>query len=272
MQLSNRSAVVTGGGSGIGRATALRFAAEGAVVAVLDRNLEAATATADEIGNALPVACDVGDRDSVVAAFEAVEAELGEVHVLANIAGVNPAPGDASHLLFEAQAARVEEARLGQAPTTHLDYLIRMPDEGWLTMMNVHVNGTFYCTREALRIMARRNTAGSIVNCASIAALAGMGQTHYSAAKGAILGFTRGLAREVASRQIRVNVVCPGVTDTPMNDVLPDDVMARATAGIPLGRQGTSEELAAAFLFLASDESSYITGQSLSPNGGLFIG
>jgi 3-oxoacyl-[acyl-carrier protein] reductase len=167
--------------------------------------------------------------------------------------------------------ARIHQMQAGEAPTAYTDQLIHMPDEGWHRMIDVHLNGTFYCTRAALRIMSREHTAGSIVNTASIAALAGISQSHYCAAKGGILAFSRGLAREVAPRNIRVNVVCPGIIDTPMNRGIPKEIMAGVSAAIPLGRQGHAREVAAAFLYLACDDSSYLTGQWISPNGGIVI-
>jgi len=136
-------------------------------------------------------------------------------------------------------------------------------------MLAVHLNGTFYCTREALRLMSRRNR-GAIVNISSVAALAGIPVApHYGAAKAGILGFTRSMAREVASRGIRVNAICPGWIDTPMTQDLPPMMRSMAERQTPLGRFGEPREIANAALFLASDEASFVTGQWLSPNGGL---
>jgi 3-oxoacyl-[acyl-carrier protein] reductase len=271
VKLQDRVAVVTGAGSGMGRETSLLFSEEGARVVALDIRADAAEKTVSDMGRGIAVACDVSDRQQVDAAFAEVDAAFGRVDVLANIAGINPAPNDATDVLYEGLLARIEQTRAGEAPTAYTDQLIHMPDEGWHRMIDVHLNGTFYCTRAALRIMSRTGTAGSIVNTASIAALAGISQSHYCAAKGGILAFSRGLAREVAPRNIRVNVVCPGIIDTPMNAGIPPAVLAGVSAAIPLGRQGHPREVAAAFLYLASDDSSYLTGQWISPNGGIVI-
>jgi 3-oxoacyl-[acyl-carrier protein] reductase len=139
-------------------------------------------------------------------------------------------------------------------------------------MIAVHLDGMFFCTREALKLMSGKNR-GVIINISSTAGLAGQeGAPHYSAAKAGMLGFTRGLAREVASQNIRVNALSPGFIETAMSDGY-SPAFKRGTLGrIPLRRWGTAEEVAAAALFLASDEGSYFTGQCLSPNGGIFMG
>jgi 3-oxoacyl-[acyl-carrier protein] reductase len=138
-------------------------------------------------------------------------------------------------------------------------------------MIGVHLNGTFFCTREALRLMGRRNQ-GVIINMSSVAAWGLESVPHYSAAKAGILGFTRAVAREVGSRKIRVNAICPGFIDTPMTQGVSDLMRAAVVARTPLGRWAEPDEVATTALFLASDDSSFFTGQWLSPNGGLFIG
>jgi 3-oxoacyl-[acyl-carrier protein] reductase len=139
-------------------------------------------------------------------------------------------------------------------------------------MLAVHLDGTFYCTREALRLMKARGR-GVIVNMSSVAALTGLSTVpHYSAAKGGILAFTRAVAQDVASRGIRVNAICPGYIDTPMTAPASPLMKAVTLARTPLGRFGEADEVARTALFLASDDSSFFTGQWLSPNGGLFIG
>jgi 3-oxoacyl-[acyl-carrier protein] reductase len=271
VKLDGRVAVVTGAGSGMGRETSLLFAEEGAHVVALDVRGDTAEATVSDMRRGTAIHCDVSDRQQVDAAFAQVEEQLGRIDVLANIAGINPAPGDATDKLYEGMLARIDQMRAGETPTAPTDQLIHMSDEGWHRMIDVHLHGTFYCTRAALRIMTRTGTSGSIVNTASIAALAGISQSHYCAAKGGILAFSKGLAREVAPRGIRVNVVCPGVIDTPMNADIPPAIMAGLDAAIPLGRAGRPREAASVFLFLACDDSSYLTGQWISPNGGLVI-
>jgi 3-oxoacyl-[acyl-carrier protein] reductase len=146
-----------------------------------------------------------------------------------------------------------------------------MSDAGWTRMLEIHLNGAFFCARAAVKAMLEQGS-GSIINISSIAGLAGMGPIHYSTAKAGLLGFTRALAREVGGRGIRVNAICPGAIDTPMSANVPEPLLKVMIAATPLGRMGAPEEIAAAALFLASDESSYFTGQWLSPNGGIFIG
>ena len=268
-RLRDRVALVTGGGSGIGRAVALRFAAEGARVVVNDIHAEAAARTATEIGGgARAVTADVADSAQVRAMFAEVERALGGLDVLVNNAGI----GEVDPTGREAFAAKIE-TRVAEMMTgvvaTHWDITQNLSDEAWGRMLAVHLNGTFYCTREALRLMSRVNR-GAIVNISSVAGLMGIEvASHYGAAKAGILGFTRSVAREVASRGIRVNAICPGFIDTPILDPMPPVTRLIAERQTPLGRLGRPEEIAAAALFLASDEASFVTGQWLSPNGGL---
>lgn len=275
MKLENRIALVTGGGSGIGRAIALLFAEEGARVVVNDVRREAAEKTVKEMrdpgrGRAIPA--DVADSAQVKAMFAAIERELGALDVLVNNAGIAVGPGDDRAAVMKKAETRIMEIVGGQGIQTHLDITENMSDEAWRRMLAVHVDGTFFCTREALRLMSRRNR-GAIVNISSVAALMGLeAAPHYSAAKGAILSFTRAVAREVASRGIRVNAICPGYIDTPMTAGVPPLIRAATLGRTPLGRLGEPGDVAATALFLASDDSSFFTGQWLSPNGGLFTG
>jgi 3-oxoacyl-[acyl-carrier protein] reductase len=278
MRLRDRIALVTGGGSGIGRAIALRFAQEGARVIVNDVKAEAAQATVDAIaagsearrGRAL--AADVADSGQVRRMFAEVDRELGALDILVNNAGIaEGAPGDRDRIRAKGEA-RLGEMLAGGPVTTHWDLTQEMSDEAWHWMIGVHLNGTFFCTREALRLMARRNR-GVIINMSSVAALMGLeASPHYSAAKGGILAFTRALAREVASRGIRVNAICPGYIDTPMTQPISPVMQKVLLSRTPMGRWGEPEEVASTALFLASDDGAYFTGQWLSPNGGLFIG
>lgn len=152
------------------------------------------------------------------------------------------------------------------------DITQHMSDETWHRMIGVHLDGTFFCTREALRLMSPRNR-GVIINMSSVAGLSGIEMaSHYGAAKGGILSFTRSVAREVASRNIRVNAICPGWIDTPMTQPLTPMMKMLATSQIPMRRFAEPREVATTALFLASDDSSYVTGQWLSPNGGFFTG
>jgi 3-oxoacyl-[acyl-carrier protein] reductase len=269
MTLDNKIALVTGGGSGIGRAICERFARAGARVVVNDIRQEAAEATAKALGaGARAIAADVADSAAVRAMF----ATLERLDVLVNNAGVAMGPGDDRSAMMRKGEARIMEMVSGQAVQTHWDVTQSMSDEAWHRVIAVHLHGTFYCTREALKLMSRQN-AGAIVNLSSVAALMGLETVpHYSAAKGAILSFTRAVAREVASRNIRVNAICPGYIDTPMTAGVSELAKKMLLGRTPMGRMGEPDEIAATALFLASDESSFFTGQWLSPNGGLFIG
>jgi 3-oxoacyl-[acyl-carrier protein] reductase len=273
MRLKDRVALVTGGGSGIGRAICERFAEEGARVVVNDIRQDAAEAAAKALGaRARAIAADVSDSAAVRAMFATLEREHGRLDVLINNAGVSVGPGDDHEALRRKGEARIMEAVSGQGVQTHWDVTQSLSDEAWHRMIGVHLNGTFYCTREALKLMSRQNS-GAIVNLSSVAALMGLETVpHYSAAKGGILAFTRAVAREVASRGIRVNAICPGYIDTPMTGGISPLLKAVTLRRTPLGRMGEPEDVARTALFLASDDSAFFTGQWLSPNGGLFIG
>src|SRR5437867_10536037 len=273
MKLKDRVALVTGGGSGIGRAICERFAEEGARVVVNDVRQEAAEATAKALGSGVrAIAADVADIVAALAMFATIEREHGRLDVLVNNAGVAMGPGDDRQALVRKGEARIMEVVSGQGVQTHWDVTQSMSDEAWHRVIAVHLNGTFYCTREALRLMSRHNS-GAIVNLSSVAALMGLESVpHYSAAKGGILAFTRAVAREVASRGIRVNAICPGYIDTPMTAGASELSRKAILSRTPMGRVGEPREIAATALFLASDESSFTTGQWLSPNGGLFMG
>lgn len=278
MRLQDRIALITGGGSGIGRAIALRFAEEGARVIVNDVTVEraqetvAAIATRAESPRGRAIAADVADSGQVRRMFAEVDREFGALDILVNNAGIaETGTGDRERITRKAEA-RVAEMMSGQPITTHWDVTQEMSDEAWHRMIGVHLNGTFFCTREALRLMTRRER-GAIINMSSVAALMGLDATpHYSAAKGGILAFTRALAREVASRGIRVNAICPGYIDTPMTQPISPLMQRVILTRTPMNRMGAPEEIASTALFLASDDASYFTGQWLSPNGGLHIG
>jgi len=278
VKLKDRVALVTGGGSGIGRAIALRFAEEGARVIVNDVKREKAQETVDaiaagsEASRGRAIAADVSDSGQVRRMFTEVERDFGALDILVNNAGIaEGAPGDRDRIKAKAEA-RLGEMLAGGPVSTHWDLTQEMSDEAWHRMIGVHLNGTFFCSREALRLMARRNR-GAIINMSSVAALMGLeASPHYSAAKGGILAFTRALAQEVASRGIRVNAICPGYIDTPMTRPISPLMQKVILSRTPMKRMGEPAEIASTALFLASDDGSYFTGQWLSPNGGLFIG
>ena len=266
--LTRRVAVVTGGGSGIGRAIARRFAAEGAQVAVADLNRESAERVAAEIradgDTAIGVPTDVAESAQVDALFARVVREWGTVDILANNAGI----GELSPRL-RAQTEQAFQAIMGGARLS-LGVTSRMDDAEWRRMLDVHLFGTFACTRAALRIMEERGR-GAIVNMASVAGLAGIpGSAHYGAAKAGIIGFTKSVAQEVGGANIRVNAIAPGLIDTPMTADIPPPLRQMVLLRTPLGRTGVPEDIAAVALFLVSDEASFVTGQVVSPNGGFY--
>jgi len=275
MKLKDRVALVTGGGSGLGRAISLLFAEEGAHVIVNELRLETAEHTVSSLkgpAGGRAIQADVADSAQVKAMFATIARELGTLDILVNNAGIAFGPGDDRAEVNRKSEALIMELLSGQGGQTHLDVTQNLSDESWRRMLAVHLDGTFFCTREALRLMSKKNR-GAIVNLSSVAALTGLEVVpHYSAAKGAILAFTRAVARDVASRGIRVNAICPGYIDTPMTERMSPLIRTAVIARTPLRRTGEPHEVAATALFLASDDSSFFTGQWLSPNGGLFIG
>jgi len=274
MKLDGRIAFITGAGSGLGAAIAALFAKEGARVIVNDVKREAAEATVASLGSAREQACalaaDVSDSASVRAMFAEVAKRFGGLDILVNNAGIGET-GNRRDEINRKGEAQLGEMMAGGKIQTHWDITVSLSDEEWHRMIGVHLNGTFYCTREALKLMAPKNK-GSIINMSSVAGLHGIPiAAHYGAAKAGILGLTRSVAQEMASRNIRVNAICPGWIETAMTENFSPVMKATLTSRVPLLRWGKPEEVAATALFLASDDSSYFTGQWLSPNGGLFI-
>ena len=266
MRLEDRVVLVTGGGSGIGAAIARSFDAEGARVAVLDLDPAAAGRVAAEVARGLAVTCDVADRAAVDRAVDEVVQHWGRLDVLVNNAGA-VGREEADRLTPKMEAQRAETAA-GQV-TTSLDATLDLTDEQWRRMLASHLDGTFYCTRAALRVMTQAGS-GVIVNMASICGLIGCaGAPHYSAAKAGILGFTKAVAKDVIRQGIRVNAVAPGYIDTPFLDVQTPAFRAAQALAKPIGRLGTTREVAAAVVFLASDDAGFFVGETLSPNGGL---
>jgi 3-oxoacyl-[acyl-carrier protein] reductase len=274
MRLHNKVAIVTGAGRGMGRAFALRLAEEGARVGVLDLRQEDAAATVALLPNPeqhLALACNVSDSAAINAAFAQVHAALGGLHVLVNNAGTGTGPNDGSAEMYGAMAQRNAELAAGGPATTFVDQTLHMQDEGWRAVMGVNLDGAFWGCRAAIRLMAQDGHGGSLINISSTAAQSGEGPVHYVTSKAALIGLTRGLAREVAARGIRVNAVVPGPTDTPLMRSIPDEWIASLEKAIPLGRLGRPDEVASAVAYLASDESSYITGSALTVNGGSYF-
>ncbi len=240
MRFESKVVLITGGTRGIGRACAERFAREGARVVLCGRDAAVAARVAREIGaNTEGLACDVTDASAVEALVAAVEAKYGAIDVLVNNAGV-------------------EKNGL----------LVRMKDADWDAVMRTNMNGTFHFCRAAARGMLRKRS-GRIVNVSSVLGLRGQGgQTHYCASKAAIIGFSKAYAKEVASRNITVNVVAPGYTVTEMTAPIPDNLREELLKAIPLHRGAQPEEIASAVAFLASDDAAYITGAVLCVDGG----
>lgn len=255
-KLEGRVACVTGGGSGLGRAIAQAFAAEGAAVAVNDLRGGSAEETVKSLPGSghLAIAGDVSDAGAVARAFARIDQAHGRLDVLVNNAGVDRLPGDGFDQLL---------ATGSQLP--------HMSDEAWTRMLAIHLNGAFFCCREAVGRMLPA-ASGCIINMSSIAGLAGLGPAHYATAKAGLLGLTRSLARELGRHHIRVNAICPGAIDTPMTRDMGENLKKGLLAATPLGRMGTAEEVAALALLLASDSGAFFTGQALSPNGGIHIG
>lgn len=271
MKLTNRVALITGAGSGLGREIALTFAREGAWVAVNDLRREVAEHVAAEIetagGRAMVLVADVSDSVEVRAFFAQLLDAWGTIDILVNNAGIAMMSDVvkqnfakiATDLMTTGRSAQVLGATSG------------MTDSQWRRTVSVHLDGTFYCTREAVKVMESKGS-GKIINMASIAGTAGLlGSPDYSAAKAGIIGLTKAVAREVISRGVYVNAIAPGYIDTPLLDVLDEPMKQLIQLQTPIGRLGTPQEVAAVALYLASDDSSFTVGQVLSPNGGYYI-
>jgi 3-oxoacyl-[acyl-carrier protein] reductase len=244
--LKDKVAVVTGASQGIGRETSLALAAAGAKVAVAARNEEKLKALVSEIvaagGEALAVKMDVADAERVKAGFKQVVEKFGRLDILVNNAAI---------------------ARDGLA--------VRMKMEDWEAVLRTNLTGAHLCIQQALPTMMKAR-AGRIINLASVVAQTGnAGQANYVAAKAGLIGLTKAIAIEIASRNITVNAVAPGFIETPMTDVLGDKVKEELKTRIPLGRMGSAQDVAAAIVFLASDEAAYITGHVLDVNGGMYL-
>jgi 3-oxoacyl-[acyl-carrier protein] reductase len=265
MTLAGKVAVVTGGGSGIGEAICVALAEQGAAVAVIDINRDAAELTVGLITKGVAIEADVADSAAVDRAVADAESALGPLDILVNNAGI------AGRAELDRITPRIEQqlsAAATGATAPPLQATVQLADEEWRRMLSVHLDGTFYCTRAALRSMAPRG-AGAIVNIASICGMEGCtGAPHYSAAKAGILGFTRAVAKEVITQGVRVNAIAPGYIDTPMISVNSEILRQSVVMQTPLGRLGTPREIAALAAYLASDDAAFFVGATLSPNGG----
>jgi len=247
MSLQGKTAVVTGGGRGIGRAVSLTLAAQGAKVYVnYVSGSAAADATVEEIassgGTAVAVQFDVADSEAVAKAFKQIVADEGGVDILVNNAGI-----------------------------TRDGLLAMMKEDAWDAVIDTNLKGAFNCIKAAARPMMKKRS-GRIVNITSVVGFAGnAGQVNYSAAKAGLVGLTRSTARELASRGITVNGVAPGYIETDMTSGLSEDVTARLLQEIPLAKLGQPEDIAAAVLYLVGESGRYVTGQFIHVNGGMYM-
>ncbi len=244
---TDKVVIVTGGSRGIGKAIALRFGSLGAKVAV---NYLSNAAAAEEVveairsqgGEALAIRADVGDPAEASALIEQVLETWGRVDCLVNNAGI-----------------------------TRDTLLLRMTEEAWSSVINTNLTSVYNCTKAVLRPMFKQRS-GVIINIASVVGIIGnAGQANYAAAKAGIIAFTKSIAREAAARNIRVNAVAPGFIESDMTAKLPPEVVAQYQNNIPLGRLGSPDDVAKAVAFLASEDASYITGQTLVVDGGLVM-
>jgi 3-oxoacyl-[acyl-carrier protein] reductase len=246
MILKDRIAFVTGGAQGIGKSCALSLAEAGADVAIGDYNPSKLPETVKEIEalgrKALGLQLNVTDAGQVKTAFEEIIKQFGRLDIMVNNAGI-----------------------------TRDALLLRMKKEDWDAVLQTNLSGVFLCTQEAVKIMVKQRS-GRIISIASVVGQMGNpGQANYVASKAGVIGFTKCIAQEVASRGITVNAIAPGFIDTAMTQALSEPARARLLERVPLGRMGTDRDVADAVKFLASDGASYITGQVLNVNGGLYM-
>ena len=244
--LTGKTAIVTGASGGIGQAVAVALAKAGADVALCGQNQERLAATADLVSatgrRVLSYAMNVGEAESVQQTVEDVQKQWGRIDVMVNNAGI-----------------------------TRDGLLIRMSEQDWDAVMDVNLKSVFLFSKAVARIMMKQRS-GSIVNIASIIGLIGNpGQGNYSASKGGIIAFTKSVARELASRNIRVNAIAPGFIETRMTEKIPEELQKKMLETIPLGRYGKPEDVADLTVFLAGDRSAYITGQVISICGGMVM-
>ena len=246
MKLKDKNVFITGSGQGIGKQIALAMAKEGANVAVSDVNIENAGAAAQEIRSlgrkSIAIKLDVSKQNEVIAAFETFKNEFGVLDILINNAGI-----------------------------TRDTLVLRMKDADWDAVINVNLKGTFLCSREAIKLMVKQQS-GNIISISSVVAFTGNpGQVNYSASKAGIVGLTKTIAKEYASRGIKANAVAPGFIQTAMTEAIPEKIREEMKKNIPLGYFGAPEDVANAVIFLASSDADYITGQVLHINGGMYM-
>ncbi len=245
INLSDKVALVTGSTRGIGKATAYKLAQAGAKVIITGRSEDRAKAIAQEISSQVGVQTfwaelDIGSAESIDRAVRKINEEVGDVDILVNNAGI-----------------------------TRDTLFVRMKLEDWEEVLRVNLTGTFLITQKLVKGMMKKRW-GRIINISSVVAFIGnVGQTNYASTKAGLVGFTKTLAKELASRNITVNAVAPGFIETDMTDTIPQDIRQKFLEQIPMGRFGSAEDVANVVLFLASDLASYVTGEVVHVNGGL---
>ncbi|MBF0559715.1 MAG: 3-oxoacyl-[acyl-carrier-protein] reductase [Nitrospirae bacterium] len=244
--MKGQTAIITGAGRGIGKAIGESLAGRGVNVVVVDVNLDMAKEAASDLEKlgirSIGLKADVSNSAEVGSLFEAAQKEFGKVEILVNNAGI-----------------------------TRDGLIMRMKEEDWDAVMNINLKGTFLCSRDAVKMMAKQRY-GRIINIASVVAFMGNpGQANYSASKAGIVGLTKTLAKEYASRSLTVNAVAPGFIATAMTEVLADNVKQEMMKSIPMSRFGTAQDVANAVVFFASPDSGYITGQVIHVNGGMYM-
>ena len=262
--LGGKYALITGGASGLGAATADLMTNRGARVAIADINMDAATDLARRL-DGIAVQCDVTDSAQVRAAVEATVAKLGALDVMVNNAGIAPPPdNDRFQKMVNNQMSRLDPSITAEP----LDILVNLSDAVWDRMIRTHLYGVFYGTREALAHMTPRRT-GSIINISSILGMRPSASApHYSVAKAGIIALTKATSAEVSQFGVRINVVCPGYTDTPLLGHYSEMMRSVIVSQIGMGRMGVSDEIAQVIAFLASPAASYCTGEVFSASGG----
>jgi 3-oxoacyl-[acyl-carrier protein] reductase len=246
MAFKGQVALITGGARGIGRAIALSLAKKGANLVIADISSESARETAGEMEalgvKAMPVALDVSKSAEVSRAIEVIGKEFGRLDILVNNAGI-----------------------------TRDGLILRMKEEDWDAVIGINLKGVFLCSKEAVKVMVKQRY-GRIVNIASVVAFMGNpGQANYSASKAGIVGLTKTIAKEYASRGITANAVAPGFISTAMTDALAENVRQEMLKSIPIGKFGSVDDVANAVVFLSSPETGYITGQVIHVNGGMYM-
>ena len=246
MKLKDKVALITGGGSGIGEATVLRFSEEGAKIVINDVDVDNANSVAEKVKakgcDVMVCIADVCKKSDVEDMIKKTLKKFGRLDILVNNAGIN-----------------------------RDSFAKKMSEEQWDKVIDINLKGTFLCAQAALGPMMEQKS-GRIINTASIGALGNIGQANYSASKAGVIGLTKTLALEAARYNIKVNCVSPGATNTAMTANMPEEIIKMVTAKIPLGRFAEPKDIANVHLFLASEESSYITGQVIFVDGGISVG